>query len=248
MVSASLALITLLLAAAPAADTRNYCGIYSSADRILELHRGPEGALRGYVRDGERIAALSPIDVRDGALHASATYDDGTKAELTAAVKPGPVLALEGREYRLDAVEKPADAAVRREIEEAYSRLAKAVETKNYEAFQALRVPDFATIPPNGTPSPASRMAERTRGMLERIQPPITNRNDILELTTRGDHAIATVRQFFERIQLVEGSPHTIHTEVTQRETWTRTAQGWKLLFVDEVRDPLTLDNGRRVQ
>jgi len=45
-----------------------------------------------------------------------------------------------------------------------------------------------------------------------------------------------------------EGTLHTIHTEVTQRETWTRTPEGWKLLFVDEVRDQLTLDDGRRVK
>jgi hypothetical protein len=35
---------------------------------------------------------------------------------------------------------------------------------------------------------------------------------------------------------------------VTQRETWTRTPRGWKLIFVDEVRDPMTLDDGRRVK
>jgi hypothetical protein len=91
-------------------------------------------------------------------------------------------------------------------------------------------------------------MAERARRLLERIQPPITTTNDILELTVRGNDAIATVRQKFTRMQMIEGTPHTIHTEVTQRETWTRTPAGWKLLFVDEVRDPITLDDGRRVE
>ena len=38
-----------------------------------------------------------------------------------------------------------------------------AVDTKNFDAFQALRVADFATIPPDGVPSPAARMADRAR-------------------------------------------------------------------------------------
>ena len=160
----------------------------------------------------------------------------------------GPMLVLDGREYERSAVERPADATVRREIEEAYADLAAALGAKDYAAFQALRVTEFATIPPDGVPSPGSRMAERARGLLERIQPPITTINDILELTVRGNDAIATVRQRFTRVQLIEGNPHTIHTEVTQRETWTRTPEGWKLLFVDEVRDHVTLDDGRRVK
>ena len=70
----------------------------------------------------------------------------------------------------------------------------------------------------------------------------------LLELTVRGDEAIATVRQKFTRKQLIEATTHTIHTEVTQRETWTRTPLGWKLVFVDDVRDHITLDDGVRVQ
>lgn len=227
----------------------SHAGIYRSADGgVLELHRGHDGALRGYLRAHERIAALAPVEARDGTLAMDATYDDGTHAALLATAKPGPVLVLEGRSYRRAEVEGPAQPDVWREIEAAYAKLSEAVETKSYDAFQALRTAEFATIPPDGVPSPGSRMAERARGMLDRIQPPITNTNDILALTVRGDEAIATVRQTFEREQSIDGTLHTIHTEVTQRETWTRTPDGWKLSFVDEVRDHVTHDDGRRVK
>jgi ketosteroid isomerase-like protein len=242
-----LALVPLLLAcrAAPHADSQD--GLYVSGGSLLELHRGPDGALRGYLRTDGRIGALAPVEVRAGELHANVTYDDGTRAEISATLSRGPVLVLDGHEYRRAAAEEPADATVRREIEEAYARLAKAVETKDFDAFQALRVAHFATIPPDGVPKAGPSMAERARGMLARIQPPITTTNDVLELTVRGSDAIATVRQTFTRMQPIEGTPHEIHTEVTQRETWTRTSDGWKLLFVDEVRDHLTLDDGRRM-
>ena len=34
-----------------------------------------------------------------------------------------------------------------------------------------------------------------------------------------------------------QGVLRRVETVVTQRETWRRTPQGWKLSFVDEVRD-----------
>jgi ketosteroid isomerase-like protein len=154
-------------------------------------------------------------------------------------------LVLEEAQYLLSGVEKPADTTVRREIEAAYAKLADAVDTKNYEAFQALRIAGFATIPPDGRPSSASRMGERAKGMFERIQAPITTTNEILDLKVRGGDAIATVRQKFTRMQMIDGRQHTIHTEVTQREIWTGTPEGWKLRFVDEVRDHTSLVDGQ---
>lgn len=210
-------------------------GLFRASDgSLVELHLGHDGQIRGYLRESGRFAALSSV-TRDGrSVRATAVYDDGSRAEIV-------------KRLRLVAVEEPAGESVRREIEEAYRRLARAVETKDFEAFQALRVADFATIPPDGVPSPAARMAERARGLLERIQPPITVTNDILELTVRGDEAMATVRQKFTRQQLVENQSRTVHTEVTQRETWRRTSDGWKLVFVDEVRDHVRLLDGQRV-
>src|SRR5688572_9516310 len=206
-------------ASAPAArshaDVATYAGLYSSPHgSTLELHRGPDGALRGYMRTAERVVALAPIETRDGALVVKTTSDDRPRGELRLELLPRNSLRVGDQTFRRRHVERPAGARVRREIVEAYAKLARAVESKDFVAFQALRVPEFATIPPDGVPSPGSRMTDRARGMLERIQPPIATTNDILELTVRGDDAIATVRQKFTRRQMVEGTLHTIDTEV----------------------------------
>lgn len=209
-------------------------GLFRADDgSLVELHVGPDQQLRGYLRDGSRVAALSSVTSEGRSVEAHDVYDDGSRAEIRKVL------------HRV-ASEKPANAEVHRDIEDAYQRLAHAVETKDFDAFQALRVADFATIPPDGVPSPASRMAERARGLLDRIQPPIATSNDILQLTTRGDEAIATVRQKFKR-QIVDGESRTVYTEVTQRETWRKTVEGWKLVFVDEVRDQVRFVDGQRV-
>lgn len=227
-------LLLALLGCATAAGT-SPTGMFRTTDgSLVELHVSPDGQIRGYLREGTRVAALASLHRSGSTVTASATYDDGTRVDIT-------------KQVELIAAEKPAGAVVRREIEDAYRKLARAVETKDFDAFQALRVPEFATIPPDGVPSPAARMAERARGLLERIQPPITTTNDILTLTTRGDEAIATVRQKFTRQVVIDGQARTVHTEVTQRETWRKTADGWKLTFVDEVRDNVRMQDGKPV-
>ncbi len=168
------AIVSLLLIGCSTSST----GIFRAADgSLIELHIGHDRLIRGYLREGVRIAALSSVSSERRQVKATAVYDDGSRAQITKSV-------------RLVGTEQPAGAGVRREIEEAYRRLARAVETKDFDAFQSLRVADFATIPPDGIPSPAARMADRARGLLTRIIPPITVTNDILHLTTRGDEAI----------------------------------------------------------
>src|SRR5262245_36828940 len=111
-----LALLPLAAGCASAPDADPYGGLYLHPDGVIELHRGPGGSLRGYLRTRDRIAALSPVVMDAGAFEASATYEDGTKADLRAARMPGRALVLDGREYRRTAIERPAEAKVRGEI------------------------------------------------------------------------------------------------------------------------------------
>ena len=114
---ACLALLFLLLGCASSPAPPAVTGMYVASGDVLELHRGPDGALRGYLRTGGRFAALSPVEMHDGALHATATAEDGTHSQVVVTLGDGPVLTLGGVSYRRSAVERPADATVRREIE-----------------------------------------------------------------------------------------------------------------------------------
>src|SRR5678816_1261732 len=116
-------LLSVLLGCASAAPPPSLAGMYVASGDSMELHRGPEGALRGYLRSPGRIVALNPVNVSEGVLRATATAEDGSRGELVATVTEGPVLTVGDRAYRRAAVERPAGATVRREIEEAYARL-----------------------------------------------------------------------------------------------------------------------------
>ena len=136
---------------------------------------------------------------------------------------------------------------VRAALEAQYARLAEAVRNKDFEAFQGLRTADFSTINEKGERKSAAEMAERARALLERIQPPIETSNTIGTIDLEGDRAVATVRQRFVRMQEMAGTLRKVETRVTQDETWVLTAEGWKLQFVENVRDPEQWVDGKRV-
>ncbi|HKR63463.1 MAG TPA: nuclear transport factor 2 family protein [Thermoanaerobaculia bacterium] len=183
------------------------------------------------------MTALDPIRIDDHTLIATARREDDTRSELRATVR-GASLRIGSKGFKRTAIERPAPADVAQALVAAYRTLEQAVDAKDFDAFQATRTDDFATIPPDSPPRNARFMATRARGLLAGIQPPVHTHNDFLTLTLRGDEAIATVRQHFARRQPNrEGVVRRVETSVTQRETWRRTPQGWKLVFVDEVHD-----------
>jgi len=137
---------------------------------------------------------------------------------------------------------------VRKALEQQYALLAHAVETKDFEAFQRLRTDDFSTVDERGQPQTTEQMAQRAKIMFERIEPPIHTVNHIGTIDVNGNEAVATVVQEFSRMQHVAGQLREVETKVTQDETWINTPDGWKLKYVDNVRDPITFVDGKRIE
>jgi len=136
---------------------------------------------------------------------------------------------------------------VRTALEAQYAKLAEAVRNKDFEAFQSVRTVDFSVIDENGRRQSADAMAQRARALLERIQSPIESSFTIGTIELEGDRAVATVRQYFSRMQEMAGALRKVENHVTQDETWILTSEGWKLHFVENVRDPEKFVDGKRV-
>jgi hypothetical protein len=58
---------------------------------------------------------------------------------------------------------------------------------------------------------------------------------------------VAEVLQEATRYRELEGRRRRVETSVVQRETWAKTAAGWKLKSVDNVRDQKRFVDGKRV-
>jgi ketosteroid isomerase-like protein len=137
-------------------------------------------------------------------------------------------------------------SAVRREIEQWYEENTRAFRAGDVDAIMALRTEDFHTVAPDGREQDRAAMEQRTIGFLNGIERWISLSFDIDSLEVSGDLAQAVVGQHLVRMALrPDGLVHHVETWATQRETWRKTPDGWKLYRVDGVRDQRRLVDGQ---
>ena len=93
--------------------------------------------------------------------------------------------------------------------------------------------------------SPKQPLPEFLEGNL----PPYDIRVTIQTLAVSENKLIAVAEVFQEatRYRELAGQRRKVDTSVLQRETWARTAEGWKLKVVDNVRDQKRFVDGKRV-
>ena len=127
---------------------------------------------------------------------------------------------------------------VRKAIEAWYASNMEAFKAKDVAAVMALRTDDFHTLTPDGKVNKRADMEVRTRAFLDRIDHFISQDNQIGTIQLEGDLASADITQRIVRMQrFPDGTLHKVESGVVQRETWKKTAEGWKLYRVDNIRD-----------
>jgi len=127
---------------------------------------------------------------------------------------------------------------VRRAIEDWYARNIAAFNAKDVAAVMALRTDDFHTITPDGKVNTRADMEAYTKRFLGRIDHFISQKIDIGTIEVQGNLASAEITQITVRMQrFPDGTVRKVESGAIQRETWKRTAEGWKLYRVDNVRD-----------
>ena len=141
------------------------------------------------------------------------------------------------------------DAEVRKELDARYRKLAEAHDRRDLKAIAGLKTADFHAIFPDGRVGDVKTMAQYTKQFIENNQPPYGIRNTIRKLTDSENRqiAVAEVLQEVSRTRDLAGKVRRVDTSVVQRETWSRTPEGWKLKSVDDVRDQRRYVDGKRV-
>ena len=141
------------------------------------------------------------------------------------------------------------DPEVRKELEAQYKKLAEAHDKRDLKAIVALKTADFHAILPDGRVGDSKMMEQYSRQFLETNQPPYNQRFTIQKLLVSENKLIAVAEVFQEvtRYRELAGKRRKVDTSVVQRETWTKTPDGWKLKSVDNVRDQKRFVDGKRV-
>ena len=127
---------------------------------------------------------------------------------------------------------------VRKAIEDWCDRNIAAFNAKDVAAIMALRTDDFHTLTPDGRTNSRSDMEGYTRRLLSNIDHFISQDFQIGTIEVTGDLASAQITQKTVRMQrFPDGTLHKVEAGVDQRETWKRTAEGWKLYRVDMIQE-----------
>jgi len=133
---------------------------------------------------------------------------------------------------------KDKSKPVRKAIEDWYARNIEAFNAKDVDAIMALRTDDFHTMTPDRKVNTRADMEARTRSLVGRIDHFISQDFRIGDIEVQGDLASADISQKTIRMQrLADGTLHKVEARAVQRETWKKTADGWKLYTVDNIRD-----------
>jgi hypothetical protein len=135
---------------------------------------------------------------------------------------------------------------VRRELEAVFAKRVQAVKNKDAEAQVAQVSLDYSATLPNGQTLNYEQIVAYMRRGAEQFVSVLDVSITIESLMVRGNEAIVDARQKISRTQkLREGNIHNVVTGVLQREIWVRTAEGWKLKRVDNLRDQNVLVDGK---
>jgi ketosteroid isomerase-like protein len=145
-------------------------------------------------------------------------------------------------------ITKDKSKPIRRAIEAWYELNKDAFARKDLAAIMALRTPDFHTLTPDGKVNDWSSMEARTRAFLARIEKWISQDCAIGTILVDGDSASTYMTQDTVRRQrLTDGTLHTVRARAIQRETFRRTADGWKLHKVDDIKDLGLFVDGKQI-
>lgn len=138
---------------------------------------------------------------------------------------------------------------VRKAIEAWYAQNIEAFKRKDVAAVMALRTDDFHTVLPDGTKNTRADMQAYTERLLGRIESFVSLEFQIGTIEVQGEFASADVTQKTVRMQrLADGQLHKVESGAVQRETWKKTAKGWKLYRVDNIRDKGLFIDGNLVR
>jgi hypothetical protein len=131
----------------------------------------------------------------------------------------------------------PAEKEVLVEIQRQYDKMSRGFTARDTAAIMRLRH-ELSAEYGDGRRDDAVGMARLLSNFFVMNAPPIQVRYTIVSLDSlSADRATVTTLQQGSRYQTLAGRRRRVEHDVTQRETWVRTTEGWRLHFVDQIRD-----------
>jgi len=133
-----------------------------------------------------------------------------------------------------------------------YTRLARAIRAKDFDAMVALYAPTFevreSRAQGGGSAATREQSIELQRNRMALVVETRLISNTILKLQSCGDRAVATVLQQWYRTMNVAGRQRVVETAAVQDEEWVRTPSGWLRGNISNIHPGAWLIDDKRVE
>jgi|ERR1051326_210864 hypothetical protein len=146
--------------------------------------------------------------------------------------------------------ESTAEAKARREIQQRINLTIEADKAKDLAAATRFDTSDYRVKKLDGSIQTLEQARAGIQANYDHIQR-VSDRTKIAIdcLTLSGDEATVFINQHFVRTVLLDDdpTPHEVVSNITHKETWIRTRDGWMRKFIEELeRGPVYLDGTLR--
>ncbi len=128
------------------------------------------------------------------------------------------------------------DAAVHQELQAIYDQAIEAVKQKDLGALRGHLAPGFSERDAFGKRYTLQTAEARLKKNLESTESIESVKLLVKRVVTQGNFAVALVtRQIAATIKGSDGKPHKLDDMGMSLHLWVKTADGWKLRFVDQL-------------
>ncbi len=128
-------------------------------------------------------------------------------------------------------------------IKTAYSTADAYYRKKDAGKLMKMLAPDVSYKEVSGKTMNYKEMDAMMRQQMGMIQSIDTFKTTVKKLTVNGKMALAETSMTMKgKIKDPQGKMHTISSLSTTRDTWTKTAQGWRIKHIDTITDKSMMD------
>jgi hypothetical protein len=129
-----------------------------------------------------------------------------------------------------------------------YAKKAEYSRKKDIRSLLELNTPDYKVMLRDGKTMNNAQLEEQLKLFFRVVVRNIRFDHEIKEIKVNGNEAVVLVEQKDKRVQnFPDGKTHEVEANVIHRDTWIKTANGWKLKLTEEQQQTKLAIDGKPV-
>jgi ketosteroid isomerase-like protein len=143
-------------------------------------------------------------------------------------------------------VEKSSPGSTRKDLEAMYTVQDEAIKKCDFKAFISTLAPDYSIKLLNGDVFSRQQVEGFVESDMARTKSVEKSLSSIDSLSAAKNEAVVIVTHEASRVlDDADGQPHKWENKVVHKETWIKTAEGWRIQRLEELKQVYVLRDGK---